>query len=83
MTYRPPAAIKSTDPLDALLSKWEEEFQSVGDGAQLDNVDMQNMLQKEQQTLQMMSNMSKMLHDSAMAAIRKIGQYDQEVYDEK
>ena len=44
---------------------------------------MQNMLQKEQQTLQMMSNMSKMLHDSAMAAIRKIGQYDQEVYDEK
>jgi len=46
---------------------------SVGDDAQLANVDLQNMLQKQQQTMQMMSNISKMLHDTAMAVIRKIG----------
>ncbi len=31
------------------------------------------MLQKQQQTVQMMSNVSKMLHDTMMAMIRKIG----------
>ena len=43
------------------------------DDAQLANVDLQNVLQKQQQTLQMMSNISKMLNDTAMAVIRKIG----------
>ena len=41
--------------------------------AQLANVDMQNALQKQQQTVQMMSNISKQVHDTAMAVIRKIG----------
>jgi cytochrome c556 len=41
--------------------------------AQLANVDLQNVLQKQQQTLQMMSNISKMLYDTATAVIRKIG----------
>ncbi len=40
---------------------------------QLANVDLQNMLQKQQQTMQMMSQISKMLNDTAMAVIRKIG----------
>jgi hypothetical protein len=43
------------------------------DDAQLAYVDLQNMLQKQQQTLQMLSNISKMLHDTAQAIIRKIG----------
>ncbi len=42
------------------------------DDAQLANVDLQNMLQKMQKTLQMMSNISKSCHDTAMAIIRKI-----------
>ncbi len=46
---------------------------SVGDGAQLANIATQNVPQKQQQTLQMISNVSKMLHDTAMAVIRKIG----------
>ena len=46
---------------------------SVGDDAQLANVDLQNMLQKQQQLIQMLSNVSKLLHDTAMAVIRKIG----------
>jgi len=39
----------------------------------LANVHLQNALPKQQQTLRMMSNVSKMLHDTAMAVIRKIG----------
>ncbi|OGR13138.1 MAG: hypothetical protein A2341_08555 [Deltaproteobacteria bacterium RIFOXYB12_FULL_58_9] len=61
------------DGLEGYIQKLEEQLNSVGDDAQLANVDLQNMLQKQQQTLQMMSNISKMLHDTAMAIIRKIG----------
>ena len=46
---------------------------AVGDDAQLANVDLQNWLQKQDQTLQMMSNISKMLYDTTLAVIRKIG----------
>jgi hypothetical protein len=59
--------------LETYIQNLEEQLNSVGDDAQLANVDLQNMLQKQQQTLQMMSNISKMLHDTAMAIIRKIG----------
>jgi hypothetical protein len=39
----------------------------------LANVDLKNLLQKQQQTLQMMSNISKLLHDTGVSVIRKIG----------
>lgn len=55
------------------IANLEATLNSVGDDAQLANVDLQNVLQKQQQTLQMMSNISKMLHDTAMEIIRKIG----------
>jgi len=45
----------------------------TGDDEQLANVDLQNTLQKQQQTLQMMSNIHKMLYDSSSSIIRKIG----------
>jgi len=45
----------------------------TGDDEQLANVDLQNILQKQQQTLQMMSNISKALYDTSAAVIRKIG----------
>ena len=54
------------------IKKWEEKLNGMGDDAQLANVDLQNILQKQQQTLQMMSNISKMLHDTAQAVIRNI-----------
>lgn len=59
--------------LQKYLEKWDEELQSVGEDGQMENIDMQNALQKQQQTLQMLSNVSKMLHDTSMAIIRKIG----------
>ncbi len=58
---------------DAAKGAMDKNMASVGDDAQLANVDLQNQVQKQQQTLQMLSNMSKMMHDTAMATIRKIG----------
>ena len=66
-------AIFSREQLENYLSTTEDQLNTVGDDAQLANVDLQNMLQKQQQTLQMMSNISKSLHDTAMSVIRKIG----------
>ena len=56
-----------------VLREMEEKLNTVGDDAQLANVDLQNILQKQQQTLQMMSNISKMLYDTAASVIRKLG----------
>ena len=59
--------------IDDYIKALEEKLSTTGDDAQLANIDLQNMLQKLQQTLQTMSNVSKMLHDTAMSVIRKIG----------
>lgn len=59
--------------LQKYIEQLEEELASMGEDAQLGNIDMQNALQKQQQTMQMLSNVSKMLHDTSMAIIRKIG----------
>ena len=66
--------------MDSLIKGLENELNSIGDDAQLANLDMQNVLQKQQQTIQMMSQISKMLHDTAMAVIRKIGTISGPVY---
>lgn len=55
------------------ITDLEAQLTTIGNDAQLANVDMQNWLQKQQQMLQMMSDISKMLHDTAMAVIRRFG----------
>ena len=50
----------------------EDALNTVGDDAQLANVDMQNWMQKVQQYLQMASNVSRSSHDNAMNTIRKM-----------
>jgi hypothetical protein len=65
--------VNSIALLDNEIARWEEKLNGMGDDAQLANVDLQNVLQKQQQMLQMMSNISKMLHDTSMAVIRKMG----------
>jgi Spy/CpxP family protein refolding chaperone len=69
------AAAPATDRarLEAQVAAFEQRLQAIGDDAQLANVDLQNVLQKQQQALQAMSSTSKMLHDTAMATIRKLG----------
>jgi hypothetical protein len=61
------------DALKALIAQVGPQVDSLGDDAQLANVDLQNILQKQQQTLQMLSTISKLLSDTAMAVVRKIG----------
>jgi len=59
-----------------ILKEYEKllnELEESGDDDQLANIDLQNIMQKQQQTMQTMSNTSKMLRDNAMAIIRKIG----------
>jgi len=55
------------------IASMEAALATVGEDAQLANIDLQNQLQKQQQTLQTMSNVSKMLHDTAVAIVRKKG----------
>lgn len=57
----------------AAIHRLEEDLHTVGEDAQLANVDLQNALQRQQQVLHMMSNVSKALHDTAISVIRKIG----------
>ena len=61
------------EALDEIIENLEEQLASTGDDAQLANIDLQSELQKQQQTIQTMTNVSKMMHDTAMALIRKIG----------
>jgi len=56
-----------------IAKEMEQELQTIGDDAQLSNTDLQNKLQRQQQTLQTMSNIAKMHYDTGMAIIRKIG----------
>ncbi|HEU4391440.1 MAG TPA: hypothetical protein VFV34_26810 [Blastocatellia bacterium] len=54
----PPKGVDGLDQLANQTAKWEEKLNSIGDDAQLANIDLQNILQKQQQTLQTMSNIS-------------------------
>lgn len=72
-TTTPPKDCTTMEELDGEITRYEEKLSTIGDDAQLANIDLQNMLQKQQQTIQMLSNVSKMLSDTALAVIRKIG----------
>ena len=76
MNVRSPESGGSTqDPrgMDEYVKELEQLLNTVGDDAQLAQVDLQNVTQKQQQTLQTLSNLSKVLHETSMAIIRKIG----------
>lgn len=57
------------DETETRIRDLEEQLSTTADDAQLANIDLQNMLQKQQQTLQMISQMSKMMSDTAIAAL--------------
>ena len=58
---------------DDAIANLENQLAEAGDNAQLANVGLQNMRQKQQATLQLVSNISEMLDDTTTAVIRKIG----------
>ena len=62
----------NTQPATTIVIQEEPEPEPEPD-SELREIDRQNMLQKQQQTMQMMRNVSKMIHDTAMAIVRKIG----------
>jgi len=68
----PPSDVETLDQLKDSIRDWEQRLNEIGEDGQLANVDMQNWLQKVQQSLQMLSNVSKIQHDSAMSIIRNM-----------
>jgi hypothetical protein len=64
--------VPSSETLGTRLKSVEEKPNTIGDDAQLANIDLQNMLQKQQQISQTLSAISKLLHDTAMAVIRNL-----------
>jgi hypothetical protein len=69
----PPASIDiQVDALDEYIQEWEDQLRALGDEAQLANVNMQDALQRQQQSLLMISNISKLLHDTATDVIRNM-----------
>ena len=58
--------------LDTGVEVLEEKLSSIGDDAQLANIDLQNALQKQQQIIQTISNISKMHHDTMMSIINNM-----------
>jgi hypothetical protein len=72
-TLRQGDLISTKAGLSQYVKELEAHLKTVGEDAQLANIDLQNVLQKQQQLIQMLSNISKTLHDTANAVIRKIG----------
>ncbi|MDD4108469.1 MAG: hypothetical protein PHH93_07105 [Prolixibacteraceae bacterium] len=62
----------SKSQLKNYLDDLENQLQTVGRDAQLANIDLQNVIQKQQQYVQILSNISKVMHDTALAVIRNI-----------
>ena len=60
------------EEVDTYIEFLEQTLVTVGDDAQLANIDLQNNLQRLTQTTVMLSSISKNLHDTAMAIIRNL-----------
>ena len=56
---------------NVIPSKYHDPIPSEGVDSQLANFDMQNNLQQQQHTIQMLSNISRILRDTRMGVIRK------------
>jgi len=66
--------IDTIETLEDYIKSLEEKLTNMGDDSQLANIDLQEALQKQQQLMATMSNVSKMLHDTSMAMVRKVSQ---------
>jgi hypothetical protein len=64
------AAIEAGGEVQTYL---EEQLSGLDDDAHLANIDLKEVMQKQQQLIQMLSNMAKLLADTALSVIRKLG----------
>lgn len=78
LTKNPPAMVATNehctniDQMDAYIEDLENKLSSLEDDAQLMNINLQSVLEKQQELISTLSNIGKLLHDTAMAIIRKI-----------
>ena len=68
-----PTPITTKAELEAYIGALESHLAATGAEEQLAQTEQQTTLQKQQQTVVALSSISKMLHDTAMSIIRKIG----------
>jgi hypothetical protein len=66
------ASVELASDMDEIINELEDDLQTIGDDAQLAMLDLQNALNRQAQLMQMMSNICKMMHDTAMAIIRNM-----------
>ena len=59
--------------MEARFKDLQRQVSKITDEAQLANIDLQNMMQRQQQTVQTLSEVSKTMDDTVMAILRKIG----------
>ena len=70
----PVLKVEEIDMVKAMAyASWIKSIREMNEEDQLANIDLQNTLEKQQQAMNMMSNLSKAARDTAMAVIRKIG----------
>ena len=73
---REPAAAaptSSTKALESYIKNLEENLHTVGEDTQICQIELQTISQRQQQTMQLLSNLSKQLHETSMSIIRKLG----------
>lgn len=68
----PDSKITTVDDLDRNIKEWEAQLATIGDDTQTANVNLQNVIQKQMQIIEKMSNLMKVLRDKAMAIIRNL-----------
>ena len=64
--------ITTKEQAESLLSNLEEKMQTYGDDAQMQQLMLQDMLQKQTQIFNMMTNLLKVWHEAQMAIIRNL-----------
>ena len=67
-----PVEITTNEQAESLLSNLEEKMQTYGDDAQMQQLMLQDMLQKQTQIFHMMTNLLKVWHETQMAIIRNL-----------
>jgi hypothetical protein len=67
-----PGVVGEIKELDNETKDWEEQLNTIGDDAQLADIDLQNVLEKQQQIVEMLSRMSQTMSDTAQGIIRNM-----------
>jgi hypothetical protein len=66
----PPETVTNYKELQDYIKDLDSRINAVGDDAQLANMDLQNVLQRQQQLLDLLTNMSKLFYDTAQGVVR-------------